>query len=94
LQQDHGYKEGCKKKEPDIELRPQGYQIHRPRGGPAVAYSGFAIGADRSERASRGFLPRKTTPRDLYEAKVIAKIALSPTKKGVKGFIHIGKEAA
>src|SRR5271156_4240386 len=22
LQQDHGYKEGCKKKEPDIELRP------------------------------------------------------------------------
>src|ERR1700722_14148625 len=30
LQQDHGYKAGCEKKEPDIELRPQGYQIHRP----------------------------------------------------------------
>jgi hypothetical protein len=31
LQQGHGYKEGCKKKRTrHIELRPQGYQIHRP----------------------------------------------------------------
>jgi hypothetical protein len=35
--------------------------------------SGFAIGVDRSERAFRSFLPRKATPRDLYETTVIAK---------------------
>jgi hypothetical protein len=35
--------------------------------------SGFAIGVDRSQGAFRGFLPRKTTPRDLYETRVIAK---------------------
>jgi hypothetical protein len=27
-----------------------------------------------SERAFRGFLPRKTTPRELYQATVIAKL--------------------
>src|SRR5580692_1533313 len=36
-------------------------------------YSGFAIGVDRSHVAFRGFLSRKTTPRDLYETTVIAK---------------------
>jgi hypothetical protein len=36
-------------------------------------YSGFAIGVDRSQGPFRGFLPRKTTPRNLYEATVIAK---------------------
>ena len=36
-------------------------------------FSGFAIGLDRSYVAFRGFLPRKTTPRDLYGATVIAK---------------------
>jgi hypothetical protein len=36
-------------------------------------YSGFAIGVDRSQGPFRGFLPRKTTPRDLYQATVIAK---------------------
>ena len=36
-------------------------------------YSGFAIGVDRSHVAFRGFLPWKTTPRDLYETTVIAK---------------------
>jgi hypothetical protein len=36
--------------------------------------SSFAIGVDRSEKPFRGFLPRKTTPRDLYQATVIAKL--------------------
>jgi hypothetical protein len=38
-----------------------------------IRASGFAIGVDRSDVAFRGFLPRKTTPRDLYETTVIAK---------------------
>ena len=49
---------------------------HRLRGEntpSGSAYSGFAIGVDRSHVAFRGFLPRKTTPRDLYGTKVIAK---------------------
>jgi hypothetical protein len=37
-------------------------------------YSSFAIGVDRSHVAFRGFLPRKTTPRVLYQAAVIAKL--------------------
>jgi hypothetical protein len=37
------------------------------------SYSRFGIGVDRSERAFRGFLPRKTTPRDFYGTTVIAK---------------------
>ena len=36
--------------------------------------SSFAIGVDRSWRPFRGFLPRKTTPRDLYQATVIVKL--------------------
>jgi hypothetical protein len=32
------------------------------------------MGADRSDRPFRGFLPGKTTPRDLYQTKVIAKL--------------------
>jgi hypothetical protein len=36
-------------------------------------YSGFAIGVGRSQGPFRGFLPRKTAPRDLYQATVIAK---------------------
>ena len=44
---------------------------------PAFALqSSFAIGVERSEGPFRGFLPRKTTPRDLYQATVIAKTAL------------------
>jgi len=35
--------------------------------------SGFAMIADRSQGGFRGFLPRKTVPRDLYETRVIAK---------------------
>jgi hypothetical protein len=35
--------------------------------------SDFAIDAGRSRRTFRGFLPRKTTPRDPYEITVIAK---------------------
>jgi hypothetical protein len=39
-----------------------------------LAASGrFAIDSDRSDRPFRGFLLRKTTPRDLYQATVIAK---------------------
>ena len=38
-----------------------------------TALSGIAIGVDRSHLAFRGFLPRKTTPREVYEATVIAK---------------------
>ena len=37
------------------------------------ADSGFAMGVDGSHVAFRGFLPRKTTPRDLYGTTVIAK---------------------
>jgi 16S rRNA C1402 (ribose-2'-O) methylase RsmI len=33
-----------------------------------------AAGNPGSERLFRGFLPRKTTPRDLYQATVIAKL--------------------
>jgi len=36
--------------------------------------SSFAITVDRSDRPFRGFLPRKTTPRDLLQATVIAKL--------------------
>jgi hypothetical protein len=36
-------------------------------------YSGFAIGVDRSEKASCGFLSGKTTPRELFGTTVIAK---------------------
>jgi hypothetical protein len=35
--------------------------------------SGLAIGVDRNHGPFRGFLPRKTTPHDLYQATVIAK---------------------
>ena len=37
----------------------------RDRSGLRDRSSGFAIGVDRSRVAFRGFLPRKTTPRDL-----------------------------
>ena len=43
------------------------------RGHPGLAKSGFAVGVDRSHVAFRGFLPRKTTLRDLNETTVIAK---------------------
>jgi hypothetical protein len=36
--------------------------------------SSFAVGVDRSDRPFRGFLTRKTTPRDLRQAIVIAKL--------------------
>jgi hypothetical protein len=36
--------------------------------------SGFAIGVDRSERLFVVFSQKKTTPRDLYQATVIAKL--------------------
>ncbi len=45
-------------------------------GSPAstdLGYSGLAIGVDRSEEAFRGFLSRKTTPRELFGTTVIAK---------------------
>ncbi len=35
----------------------------------ALPHSGFAIGVDGSQGPFRGFLPRKTTPRDLYQAQ-------------------------
>jgi hypothetical protein len=42
---------------------------------PAPAgYGSFANGGDRSNRPFRGFLPRKTTPRDLCQATVFAKL--------------------
>src|SRR6202453_4256817 len=43
-------------------------------GDRCPAYSSFAIGIDRSDRPFRGFLSKKTTPRDLYHATVIAKL--------------------
>jgi hypothetical protein len=50
------------------------HRYQRPlRGDQPQGYSGFAIGIDRSQGPFRGFLPRKTTPRDLYQATVIAK---------------------
>src|ERR1700723_1712613 len=56
---------------------PQGGEDGRPVFPPAVrsfsGHSGLVIGADRSQAPFRGFLPRKTTPRDLYQATVIAK---------------------
>jgi hypothetical protein len=47
-------------------------EIHGDRAFPS-GYSGFAIGVDRSEIAFRGFLSRKTTPRELFGTTVIAK---------------------
>src|ERR1700691_3059448 len=44
-----------------------------PRSAYLRRHSSFAIGVDRSDRPFRGFLPRKTTPRDLYHAAVIGK---------------------
>ena len=42
---------------------------------PAQAgYGSFANGVDRSNMPFRGFLPRKTTLRDLYQATVFAKL--------------------
>jgi hypothetical protein len=32
------------------------------------------MGVDRTRRPFRGFLSRKTTPRDLYQTTVIAKL--------------------
>jgi hypothetical protein len=32
------------------------------------------MGVDRSNSSFRGFLPRKTTPRDPYQTTVIAKL--------------------
>jgi hypothetical protein len=37
-------------------------------------WNSFAIGADRGDRLFRGFLPRKTTPRYLCQATVIARL--------------------
>jgi hypothetical protein len=48
-----------------------------PRGSIVLRgsdYGSFAIGVDRSYRPFRGFLSRKTTRRDLYQAIVIAKL--------------------
>jgi hypothetical protein len=36
--------------------------------------SPFAIGVDRSDGPFRGFLSRKTTPSDLFQSTVIAKL--------------------
>jgi hypothetical protein len=36
-------------------------------------FSGFTLGVDRSKRSLRGFLPRKTTPRDLGQAPSVVK---------------------
>jgi hypothetical protein len=36
----------------------------------------FAIGLNQIDRPLRGFLSRKTTPRDPYRARVIAKLRL------------------
>jgi hypothetical protein len=43
-------------------------------GDRCPAYSSFAIGLDRSDWLFGGFLSKKTTPRDLYHATVIAKL--------------------
>ena len=43
-----------------------------PRG-----YSGLPIGVDRSPGPFRGFLPGKTTPRDLYQATENCETALA-----------------
>ena len=59
--------------------------LQAPKKGPSVfggagaawspaRWGSFAIGVDRSDRPFRGFLPRKTTPRDPYQATVIAKL--------------------
>jgi hypothetical protein len=36
-------------------------------------FSGFTLGVDRSRSARRGFLPRKTTPRDAGQAPRVVK---------------------
>jgi hypothetical protein len=38
------------------------------RAFSGIPYSSFAIGLNRRDGPVRGFLPRKTTPRDLYQA--------------------------
>ena len=50
-----------------------------------IGASGFAIGVDRSHEAFRGFLPRKTTPRELYGAAVIANRSNVEGSIGVRG---------
>jgi hypothetical protein len=37
------------------------------------SWGGLTVGVDRSRRLFRGFLPKKTTPHDLYEATVTVK---------------------
>ena len=43
--------------------------------------SSFAMGVDRSDKPFRGFLPMKTTPRDLYRTIVIAKLLSTDLEK-------------
>src|ERR1700722_15932382 len=43
-------------------------------GDRCPAYSSSAIGLDRSDRRLCGFLSKKTTPRDLYQATAIVKL--------------------
>jgi hypothetical protein len=65
--------------QPRQEIRVPGkmmfcFQCFPIRAQPRlIRLGGFAIGVDRSQGPFRGFLPRKTTPRNLYEATVIAK---------------------
>jgi hypothetical protein len=40
------------------------------------------MAVDQSDRPFRGFLPRKTTPRDLYQSTVIAKRSKGLNLKG------------
>jgi hypothetical protein len=47
-----------------------------PVAAEDAARISFAIGVDRSDRPFRGFLSRKTTPRDLYQTTVICETAL------------------
>ena len=53
-----------------ILLLEQEVIVNRSLSYPcALPHSGFAIGVDGSQGPFRGFLPRKTTPRDLYQAQ-------------------------
>src|ERR1700733_10598597 len=54
-----------------------------------IFFMAYAVDVSRSRSSFCGFLPRKTTPRDLCQFTVIAKLALNATKASVAGGLGV-----
>ena len=55
-------------------------------------YGRFETGVERSDKTPRGSLPRKTTPRDLYEANAVAKRSYG-LRRGITPALILGTNA-